>query len=250
MKTLILTTLITTQSLFALVSIAPVEIGKKPGFSNNIEGSLETARGNTEKDGYKVAARTTYDNGIDYLSWAEISGAYAKANGEENTNKLFAHTRYMHTLTDKTVMGEIFLQFQNDEFKRINNRLLGGGGVRFEIFDMLQKGKGFFGIGGYYENVNYANSSVNPSENNLRVNSYFAYKIDFSKTSAVAYTLYYQPKASDFSDHIESHELELKLGVYSDLFLKFSISYDKDSRPPIGAKDYDFTQNTSFIYNF
>lgn len=250
MKTLILTTLITTQSLFALVSIVPVEIGKKPGFSNKVEGSLETTRGNTDSDSYKLAARTTYDNGIDYLSWAEVSGAYAKANGKENTNKLFAHTRYMHTITDKTVIAEMFLQLQKDEYKRINNRMLGGGGIRLELFDLLQKGKGYFGIGGFYENINYANSAVNHSENNLRVNSYFAYAIELNKTSSIAYTLYYQPKASDFSDNIQSHELELKLGIYSDLFLKFSISYDRDSRPPIGARDYDFTQNTSFVYNF
>ncbi|OHE07037.1 MAG: hypothetical protein A3G74_07035 [Sulfurimonas sp. RIFCSPLOWO2_12_FULL_34_6] len=250
MKTLLLTTLITTQSLFALVSIAPVEIGKKPGFSNSIEGALETTRGNTEKDSYKVSARTTYDNNIDYIAWAEASGAYSKSNGKEDTNKLFAHTRYMHSITDKTFMGEIFIQLQNDEFKRINNRILGGGGVRLELFNLLQRGKGYFGIGGFYENINYANSTINPSENNLRVNSYFAYAIDLSKTSSVAYALYYQPKASDFSDTIQSHELELKLCVYRDLFLKFSISYDKDNRPPVGAQDYDLIQNTSFVYSF
>ncbi len=250
MKIYLLITLITTQYLFALVSIAPVEIGDKPGFSSSIETSLETTRGNTDTDSYKASLRTTYDNNESYVAWAEISGAYGKASGEENTNKLFSHIRYIHAVTDETVRAEVFAQLQNDKFRQINRRTLGGAGLRFKLFDLLKNGKGYFGAGAFYENIKYENPLIDPSEDNTRVNSYFSYAIEFNKTSSAAYTLYYQPKVDDFSDNVQSHELELKLNVYKDLFLKFSVSYNTDSKPPLGVKEYDFTQNTSFIFNF
>lgn len=250
MKNLLLILFIFTQSLFGLVTIAPVEIGQKPGLSNTLEAALETTRGNSDTDNYKASFRTTYDNAYDHVAWAEISGAYGKANGQENTNKLFSHVRYIHALTEEIVRGEIFAQVQKDEFKRINSRVLGGGGVRFKIFDLLQNSKGYLGIGAFYENIRYKSSLLDPSENNLRVNSYFAYTIDLNENSSVAYTLYYQPKADDFNDNIQSHDIELKLNIYKDLFLKFTVSYDRDTKPPMGIKKYDLTQNTSFIYNF
>ncbi|QHG92000.1 DUF481 domain-containing protein [Sulfurimonas sp. CVO] len=250
MKFYLLITLITTQYLFALVSIAPVEIGEKPGFSNSIETSLETTRGNTDTDSYKASLRTTYDNNTSYIVWAEVSGAYGKASGEENTNKLFSHIRYIHALTDETLRAELFAQLQNDKFRQINSRALGGAGLRFKLFDLLKNGKGYFGAGIFYENIRYENPIIDPTEDNVRVNSYFSYAIEFNKTSSAAYTLYYQPKVDDFSDNVQSHELELKLNIYQNLFLKFSLSYNTDSEPPLGVKKYDFTQNTSFIFNF
>ena len=92
MKTPILITLLTAQSLFGLVSIIPVEIGKEIGLSNIAEASLETKRGNTDTDNYKASYRTTYDDGKNFVTWGEASGAYGKANGNENTNKAQLNT--------------------------------------------------------------------------------------------------------------------------------------------------------------
>ncbi|MBE0514937.1 DUF481 domain-containing protein [Sulfurimonas sp.] len=250
MKFLLLVTLIITQHLFALVSIAPVEIGDKPGFSSTIEAALETKRGNTDTDSYKASARTTYDSNTTYVTWAEISGAYGKANGEENTNKLFSHARYIHAITEELIRGEGFLQLENDEFKHINSRALAGLGGRFKLKDIIQNSRGYLGLGAFYEDIVYNNPLINPSEENIRANAYFAYSINFNKSSSIAYTLYYQPKVKDFSDNVQSHEVELKLDIYKNLLLKFSLSYNTDSKPPIGVQRYDFTQNTSFIFNF
>ena len=250
MKFLLLITLITTQYVFALVSIAPVEIGDKPGFSSTIEAALETKRGNSDTDSYKASARTTYDSNQSYVAWVEVSGAYGKANGVENTNKLFSHARYIHAITEELIRGEVFLQLQNDDFKEIKNRTLGGLGARFKLHDILQNSRGYLGIGAFYEDIDYNDPLINPPEENIRANAYFAYSINFSTDSSVAYTLYYQPKLNDFSDNVQSHEVELKLSVYKNLFLKFTISYDTDSKPAVGVEKYDFTQNTSFIFNF
>jgi len=250
MKTPILITLLSAQSLFALVSIIPVEIGKEVGFSNIAEASLETTRGNTDTDSYKASYRSTYDNGENFVTWAEASGAYGKANGDENTNKVFAHARYIHAVTRESVRAEVFTQYQNDMFMNIKNKVLYGTGARFKILDEARDARGYLGLGVFHENISYRNPTINPSEKNVRLNSYFSYSIDLNNKTSVAYALYFQPKVDKISDNIQSHEVELKVNVYRDIFLKFNIAYTMDSEPPIGVKAYDFTQNTSFVFNF
>lgn len=250
MKTFTILLLFLSQQLFALITVAPVEIGDKPGTSASIEAALSTTRGNTDTDSYKGSARITYDSDTSYVTWAEISGSYGKSGGEKNTDKLFSHVRYIHALTPETLRWELFAQLQTDEFKQINSRALSGGGIRLRLFDLLEGGKGYFGIGAFYENIRYKEPDIDPSEDNARLNSYFAYSIDLSDTSSIAYTIYYQPKIDKFSDNVQSHDLELKLGIYKKLFLKFSLSYDTDTEPPAGVKKYDFSQTTSLVLDF
>jgi len=142
MKLLILIAFITTQYLFALVSIAPVEIGEKIGISTKVEAGLETKRGNTDKDNYKASVRITYDNNTDYVAWTEVSGEYGKSNGVEDTSKAFAHLRYIHALTNNEKLRyELFAQLENDQFRQIKSRVLGGAGLRYKIFNSMEKGK-------------------------------------------------------------------------------------------------------------
>lgn len=251
MKTLILITLITTQYLFALVSIAPVEIGKKPGITTDIEVGLETKRGNTDQDNYKASVRVSYDNNTSSVIWGELSGEYGKSNGVENTNKAFSHIRYIHSLSDnERLIYELFTQLENDEFRQINSRLLIGGGLRYKIFNSTKNGKGFFGLGTFSESIKYTNSNIDPSEDNIRVNSYLAYSVGFGNNSKFSCSIYYQPKINDFSDYVQTNKLELKVNLFKDLFLKFNASWDIDSKPPTGVNKSDFTQLTTFVISF
>ncbi|QOY54722.1 DUF481 domain-containing protein [Candidatus Sulfurimonas marisnigri] len=251
MKLLLLITIITTQYLFAIVSIAPVEIGNKSGFSTNVEIGLETKRGNTEKDNYKASARLSYDNNTSCVVWAEVSGEYGKSNDVKDTNKAFTHIRYIHSLTtDENLRYELFAQFENDDFRRINSRVLGGAGLRYRVFNSIQNGKGFFGLGLFNEDIKYTNPLIDPSENNTRLNSYLAYSVDFSTNSTFSCSIYYQPKVNDFSDYIQTNKLELKVNIYKELFLKFNVIWDVDTNPPVSVKKSDFTQTTSFVLNF
>lgn len=243
--------LIITNELFAVVSIKPVEIGDETGFSGGIEMGLDTKRGNTDKDLYKASTKVLYDSNVSYVTWLEVSGEYGKANGLEDTNKLYAHYRYIHKLSEKIIRYELFAQAQKDKFRALKHRNLGGAGLRFTIFDTLMGGKGFFGFGGFYEDIKYTNPTLDPDEQNTRLNSYLAYSIKFSKKSSLAYTLYVQPLFKDFNDYVLTNSFELSLKIIQELYLKFSISYDYDSRPPNNVlENYDLSQSTTFIYNF
>jgi hypothetical protein len=248
MKLLIVLTLITSQCLFALISIAPIEIGENKGFNGKAAASFETKRGNTHKDNYKTALKLAYDNNTSYVTWAEFSGEYGETNDIVDTNKKFLHLRYIHALTEEVLRGELYGQVGEDEFRAITNRSLIGTGIRYKIFEIFKDGKGYFGIGGFYETIKYTTSD--PYERNVRFNTYFAYKMKFAKSSKLAYTFYFQPKSDYLSDYITTQDIQLELNIYKQLFLNFQLSYFYDSKPAIDIEDYDLTQVTSFIFKF
>ena len=250
-KILLLITVVTLQSLFALVTIIPVEIGEKPGISGRVSGGLETKRGNTESDNYKASLRVNYDEAEDYVVWAEISEEYGKANGEENTNKAFVHLRFIHTLTDDTDLNyELFAQLEDDKFRDIKNRSLAGAGLRYKLFNSEKRGQGFIGVGAFHEDIKYLDPVLNPSETNERLNVYFTYNVNFSKDAEFSYSLYYQPRLNKFSDHIQTNNAVLEFKIYEELFLRIAATWNVDTHPAVGVKKGDFTQRTLFVFKF
>lgn len=237
-----------TQNLFALVSIAPVEIGEKPGFNGEVALSLETKSGNTDKESYSASTKVTYDNNVSYVTWAEISGEYGESKGTKDTNKAYSHIRYIHTTYFEDLKAEAFAQLQSDEFRLIKSRTLGGAGVRYKLFTLFGKDKGYIGLGAFNESIRY--SSHDPDENNVRLNTYFAYTMSINQNSKLSYTFYYQPKVDSFSDYVQSHEAQLKINIYKQLSLQLSVTYDFDSKPPMSVKKEDFTQKTALVFEF
>jgi len=239
--------ILSVLNLYALVSITPVEIGDKPGFSGLLKGSFDTKRGNTDSDNYTGGVKLTYDNNQTYLMWGEFNFSYGEASGEKNTNNTFTHLRYIHKLYAHWDW-EAFIQSQTNEFTMIDERLLSGGGVRLHL-NREPYGAFFFGLGGFYEYIDYS-TVVDSRENNQRANFYIAYKKVFTKDSKLSYVGYYQPKFGAVNDYNLLSTLELTVLVYEKLSLSFSINYSKDSKPAIGVKEADFSQHTGFIYKF
>ncbi|WP_457746377.1 DUF481 domain-containing protein [Sulfurimonas sp.] len=235
-------------SLEAVVSITPVNIGDKAGLSGTLSGSFETKRGNTDKDDYTAGARIQYDNNKSYLIWADMSFSYGEASGETNTNKTFAHVRYIHRLYKKALDWESFTQTQGNEFTLVKNRTLLGLGLRYNG-NLEQYGKVYIGLGAFYERIVYT-TNIDPDENNRRANIYLAYKKDFSKDIKLSYLGYYQPKLDYTGDYILSSALALKVRVYQKLYINFRYNYTIDTNPAISVKKVDVSQKTSFVYEF
>lgn len=237
--------------LEALITIAPVELGEDPGYSANVGVSLSTKRGNSDVDSYKMATRVQYDNNESYVTWLQLSGEYGKASGVKNVQKLYAHLRYIHNITDKYHVYEVALQTEEDEFRLIQHRRLVALGYRQRFFHDNQKLKAFIGIGTIFENIHYISANENPDENNIRINSYASITYAFKEDMKTSFISYYQPKFDDISDFVTVNTLELKLKIIDALYLNFSVHYDYDSHPAVGvASRYDFSQDTSFIYQF
>lgn len=234
---------------FAIVSIAPVEIGKTPGTSGQVNGSFSTQRGNTDADAYSGGAKIQYDDNASYVTWGEFSFDYAESAGIKSAYDTYLHLRYIHTYDDvKNINWEAFMQSETNQFTNIKERFISGGDYRFNITDD-EIGKIYLGLGAFYEHIDYL-TSIDPNENNLRGNFYLAYKNDFGKDSSISYTGYYQPKLNTYHDYLLSNALELQIYVYAKIYLSLKVSYAVDSNPAIGIKKDDFSQVTSLVYKF
>jgi len=244
-KILILLTTIFINSLFAIISIAPVEIGDNAGVHTDAKVSLNTSRGSAEIDNYSTSLKVTYDNNISYVVWSEFSYKYGEVNGEENTNRTYLHLRYIQAITPKNLRAEFLLQRETDKFKLIDYRGLAGAGLRYKF---PTEAKAYFGLGGFYENITY--TSDDAEEKNVRLNTYLAYKLELEDGFTLSYTFYYQPKIDDFEDYVETNSFELNLPIREHLSLTINASYDIDSNPPIGVNRDNFSQTTSFIFSY
>ena len=239
--------MLTVINLFAIVSIAPVDIENHPGFSGTVNGALNTKKGNTDSDNYTAGLRLSYGNNQSYVMWGEFDFNYGKVSGVKNTNSTFTHLRYIHKL-EQNLDWEVFVQSQSNEFTKVDERFLTGGGLRLH-FDKEPYGNLYFGFGAFYEYLSYT-TTVDSQENNIRGNFYIAYKKEFLKDSQLSYVAYYQPKVGNINDYLISNALELKILIYERLYINFLINYNKDAKPAQGVKSVDLSQSTSFLYKF
>lgn len=239
-----------STSLFALVSIAPVDIGSHPGLSGNVSGALSSKSGNTQKDEYAAGLRIQYDQGTDYLTWGTLTYNYGSTDDIKNEDKTYAHVRYIHVLHEENYNGELFGQMEQDKFKDINTRSLAGAGIRWRFLNSDDWGKGYVGIGGLVENIDYSHPQINPHEKNTRANSYVAFTKSFMASSKLNYVGYYQPKFEDTSDFVSSQMLELNLPIYKNLGLSLTAKYLYDSLPAIGVEKKDTAYATNLMWEF
>ena len=250
MRYLLPLSLLLSPSLFALVSIAPVDIGARPGFSGNVYGSLSTKNGNTEKDEYSFGLRMQYDQGNDYVAWGTATYDYGTSNNVKNEDKLYAHLRYIHAIDHNDWAAELFVQSEQDEFRDIRERSLAGAGLRWRFFNSADWGKGYFGLGGFAEKIDYSHPLINPNEDNQRLNSYVAYTKQFGNGTKASYIGYYQPKFDESADYVSLQAVELIVPVYGNLKLSLTGQYAYDSRPPVGIDSADSTFKTSLLLDF
>ncbi|MDD5717390.1 MAG: DUF481 domain-containing protein [Sulfuricurvum sp.] len=250
MPIIVLLSFFLSTSLFALVSIAPIDIGASPGFSGNVSGTLNSKSGNTDKKEYQAGVRVQYDQGSDYGVWGTLTYSYGEVKGLENENKIYAHIRYIHALYGEEWCGELFVQSEQDRFKEINERSLGGAGLRWRFFNSPEWGKGYFGAGGMLERIDYSHPAVNRAENNRRVNSYLAYTKKFPNASKLTYIGYYQPKFDAASDYVTSQTLELIVPIYGKLSLSISAKYLFDTVPIGGIEKRDTAYTTYVLWDF
>jgi len=248
-KLLFLSFLYFSTSLFAVVYVAPNEVGLRPGLSGNIQAAVSNQRGNTHKNEYDFSSRISYDNNHSYVTWLDFSYNYGDAQGVENENKAYAHYRFLHTLYSDDWNWELFVQNQGDDFRKIQRRLLGGGGIRWRFYHSERFGRIYFGLGAYYEYLNYT-TAVDPQEHNKRVNSYLAYTKKFGKDARVSFESYYQPKADKWSDYYSLQAASLLFYLYGSIYVKFSVSYQYDSIPAIGVNHNDFQHLSSVGWKF
>lgn len=236
--------------LLAIVPIKPREVGENPGFSGEVSGAFETKRGNTDKDNYAASLKLQYDSNASDLVWGMVRGEYGESGGRKDTNNLFSHLRYIRNLGGRDIAAEAFAQMEEDEFKSIKDRALGGAGLRWKALAGKDAWGGLFlGLGGYFEYIGYS-TDIDKLERNVRLNGYLAYTLPLEDDGVFTAVGYYQPEASNSNDYYVSTSARIELHIYRQLFIAFRVGYTHDSMPAQNVKKDDFVQRTLFSYKF
>jgi putative salt-induced outer membrane protein YdiY len=235
---------------WAVVDIAPEEVGIKPGLSGNVAISYSTESGNTDKDEGDASGKIKYD--INSNSLAFIQGVYARSKSSDvkTEDEILTHARYLHRLKGEDLYGEGFIQTYENEFKGIANRWLSGGNLRWRFLSDSDFGKFYVGGGAFQEQVNYTDDYPNEDGTLLRMNSYLAYTQKFTEWTEFSMTGYYQPAVRETGDYVTSLSAEFILHVVSGLSLSLTYEIDRDSRPPDGIEELDSEIKTSLVWKF
>jgi len=240
--------------LFAIVDIAPIDFKEsEEGFSGSLFGAYELKRGNTDKNELDVGGRIQYDTD-ETITWVQGELEKDSVSGINTDDNSFLHLRHVQQLYNPFWAWEVFTQYKTDKFKNLSERVLAGGGVRYKLLDTGDYNKIFFGLGFYEEEVQYTidedTGIKDPTEKNLRINSYLSYKTQINKTFELSLLSYYQPNTAEVKDYMTSATAEFTIHLTKVFDLSYKIEYDYDSRPPTNVEKEDIDQRLSFIYRF
>ncbi|MBN2824899.1 MAG: DUF481 domain-containing protein [Campylobacterales bacterium] len=204
--------------------------------------SYTTNSGNIDKSNIKASARLEYYE-VGYANVLKFNYEYGEQNGVKNIDSLTLHLRHIHNLWDK-VDGELFAQYQQNEFKNMDSKYLTGANLRYK----LESGKldAFVGLGMFYTWLD----EVGIESDYISLNSYIALSYKLSESTSLSYNGYFQPRIEDFDDYLIYQEAQLKINLTDRLSLLVNILHEYDAMPPSGVEKSDFSQTTGFSYSF
>jgi putative salt-induced outer membrane protein YdiY len=228
----ILLLLLTLLPAWAIVDIAPVEVGEKPGVSGHLALAYAEKTGNTEKDEYDMSAKVQYDTNETSIFFIQGSYERTESGNTKIEDQKFIHGRYLYKLHPR-LYAEAFVQYRQNIFKGIDQRLLSGGGARWHAFTTPLGAKVYLGLGAYDEQIDYYPQYVADDDlSDLRVNSYIAYKGKLSDSTQLNLIGYYQPSFDETDDYYASFLGELNVKIVGDFSLSLIYEIDYDSTPP------------------
>lgn len=222
----------------------------RPGASATVDASLAVARGNVELLDVGGALRLQYQTahaGAGALPFVRqralltASARYADRAGTAFVSQSFVHARWT-AMWHPRVGTDVFLQHQQNQFLRLQARMVGGGGVRLELVHhptvLAWAGSGLMLE---YDRILVAPlASDAPTSWELRSTSYFTVRIAaFDGRLLLQNTVYAQPRVGRAADYRLLEELEALTRVTEAFSLGTVLGVVHDSAPPTGVKPTD-----------
>ena len=223
---------------------------KKEGVDTKLSFDFGGKNGNTRKFNAGLGGRIQWYE-PEQTRFVLLNYEYGESSSNKDTDKTFLHFRNIWS-HDKALAWEAFAQIEQNEFTRLNSRVLLGGGARFKV---MQENKQSLNLGlGIFRSKEKLDFSLATTDSgvtyNNRVNLYMVYKYTISNHSRLSNTLYYQPDISDVADYRLFEQFRLQLDVSENLSFNLSLDVVRDSRAPQSIKATDTTYKTGFEYSF
>ena len=219
-------------------------------WSGHIESELTFKKGNSDVLLLEstVAVEADWRNSSALLV---IKGDIGESNGNRISNEFATHLRYVDRFSS-SVYGEVFLQYNYNLSRKILNREIAGGGVRFLLIEEPDW-KIRLGVGAMLEREEY---DVPKSEREAREanlisgNSYLSVNLALAKNMVITSTTYFQPALKELKDFRILSETKAAFKFSKDLSftLKFNLLYE--NIPLTGLKSYDIDSKYGIEWNF
>lgn len=178
-------------------------------------------------------------------------------------NQGFAHLRFLKELSGGYT-GEIFSQLEFNEFIRLNQRTLLGGGLRIKRSGFVENNSSkaqlsmVFGLGFMVEresiDIGADASAGDPVHGDLaellRSSNYFVLAYTPWDKVNIQSTTYYQVDTKRFQDYrlLSQSLLEVGLSKRLSLTTELNIRYDSEAPGGVKPRDLEYTQGFSFKF--
>jgi hypothetical protein len=225
----------------------------KDGWNNRIGVNVSYVDGNTEYLELGVSGRS--DLLVDdWYTFVVASYDRRLSNDEVIVNKGFAHLRGVFHITPFYGV-EAFVQKQFNDFLRLQDRNLAGGGGRFRpLYLAPDSATGrtlvlFVGIGAMYE-YERTDGLGGGVSNLVRSTNYLSFHFAFDDRVGSSMTGYYQPAFEQFDDFRILVDASLSFRISDVVSWSTTVEYRYDSQPPPDLRPFDITLENGLSLEF
>lgn len=212
----------------------------KEGLQGHLSFDLSLNSGNSEYLKLKVSPR------IDYFAHpfsGFLVGSYQRGVQADKVfiNKGFLHARLMRDLRRRHKI-EFFVQKEFNDFIKLNDRDLIGGGLRFQIANIADDQRTlrfFLGSGLMWEREVLALSANNLEETQLRSTNYLSVNWKQNERFHLVAIAYFQQSLERGTDYRVLSDTSLMFKLTGSVIFRVSLNYRLDNEPPGDVKKYD-----------
>ncbi len=178
--------------------------------------------------------------------------SFSRANDNRYVNNAQGHLRFIRQHSPR-ISFEVFGQYQFNEFIRLEDRFLAGGGGRFALVQ-ADRTEVFAGIGYMLEQETLDLPAPQPdgtSNEHHRSTNYLTVRYNSEdERLRLVQTLYAQPRFDRLQDFRLLSETSFEIQLFRQLALAISLNVTHDSEPPAGIKETDVVLSNSLRYSF
>ena len=248
----------------AQVNTESMRVGaEEPGWASTIDLSSSLQRGNTEREILGAGARIQYawlnaTDGEDAphrptnVVFLTTNYSFTRLNENRFVNNALSHLRFIREHSAR-FSYEVFGQHQFNEFTRLEQRLLFGGGGRFQVLES-PRAEVFLGTGYMLEretlDLPAELSGARRSEHHRSTNYLTVRYNSRDERLRLVETLYFQTRFDRVEDYRLLSETSFEIQLLRRLALAINLNVAHDSEPPTGVKETDVVLSNSLRYSF
>ncbi len=239
-------TCVINHTAYAIVNIESLRdrAGNEVGWSSAGNLQASGASGNSDRADVSLSGLIQYF-GNSFSNLLVVGSEYGENSGNKSSDEQLVHARHTRVLAPRSDW-EVFYQWQQNEFTRLDERTLLGSGLRLRLGDESDS-RFYLGVGAFYESARDDNDSAKEIG---RSNVYVSHRKRTKKNVSLVTTAYFQNKLDDLDDQraIGSFSMSIPATEYVDFTV--SVNVEHDSRPPAGVEQTDWTYKTGFGWKF